>query len=114
VRITFHDRNHARLLAAACLGLVCHAPEALAAARERQGGVPEGPAPTQLTVPRVDEAPRLEDFARPNPDPKWRERLAVVSQFTQRTPEDGRAATQITEAYLGYDERDLCRARFEP
>ena len=41
------------------------------------------------------------------PAPYWRGKLAKVDQFTQRVPSDGAPASQRTEAYLGYDDKNL-------
>jgi hypothetical protein len=58
-----------------------------------------------LTVPRVAEPPRLEDFLEMRPSAKWKGKLAKVDNFIQRLPSDGQPSTQKTEAYLGYDDR---------
>jgi len=60
-----------------------------------------------LTIPRVSETPVLEDFQEMEPSPKWRGKLAKVNNFIQRLPSDGQPATQKTEVYLGYDERNF-------
>jgi hypothetical protein len=58
-----------------------------------------------VTVPRVTEPPRLEDFLEMRPSAKWEGKLAKVDNFIQRLPSDGQPSTQKTEAYLGYDDR---------
>lgn len=60
-----------------------------------------------LTVPRVSEPPRLEDFLGMRPGPRWEGKLAKVENFTQRLPSDGQPSTERTEAYLGYDDQFL-------
>ena len=60
-----------------------------------------------LDIPRLAEAPRLEQFLSMQPPPGVRSSMAVVSGFTQRIPDDGAAASQRTDVYLGYDERNL-------
>ena len=41
------------------------------------------------------------------PSPAWEGKLAKVDRFIQRTPSDGEPASQRTEAYLGYDDKNL-------
>src|ERR1700704_1257611 len=67
------------------------------------------PQPTfaQITIPRVSSPPRLEDFLQMKPDPAWEGKLVKVDRFIQRVPSDGEPASQRTEAYLGYDEKNL-------
>ncbi|HEV3208504.1 MAG TPA: DUF5916 domain-containing protein [Terriglobales bacterium] len=61
----------------------------------------------QLTIPRVSSPPQLEDFLEMKPSPKWEGKLAKVDHFIQRVPSDGEPVSQPTEAYLGYDEKNL-------
>ena len=67
------------------------------------------PAPTfaQVTIPRVTSPPKLENFLTMKPSSQWQGKLAKVDNFTQRTPSDGEPASQRTEAYLGYDDKNL-------
>ncbi len=41
------------------------------------------------------------------PSPAWDGKLAKVDRFIQRIPSDGEPASQRTEAYLGYDDKNL-------
>ncbi len=54
--------------------------------------------PTTITIPRIDVAPRLEDFLPGGSAPGVK-----VTDFRQRRPKDLEAATQPTAAYLSYD-----------
>ena len=54
-------------------------------------------------IPRVQRPPKLEDFLENNP----REAELTVSDFRQFQPGDGAPATELTTAYLSYDERNL-------
>src|SRR5215472_767899 len=65
------------------------------------------PNSAALQIPRIDRAPHLEEFLAMRPSPEWEGKLAVVQGFIQRAPDDGEAATQPTEAYLGYDSHAL-------
>ena len=67
------------------------------------------PPPTfgKVTIPRVSSPPRLEDFLEMKPSPAWQDKMARIDQFVQRTPSDGEPVTQRTEAYLGYDDKNL-------
>jgi hypothetical protein len=61
----------------------------------------------ELNIPYIEEPPQLEDFLTMRPPEALRQRMSRVSDFTQRTPADGRAATHRTDAYLAYDDRNL-------
>src|SRR5260370_13924360 len=67
------------------------------------------PLPTfgQVTIPRVSSPPELEEFLQMKPSPVWEGRLAKVDHFIQRIPSDGEPVSQRTEAYLGYDDKNL-------
>ncbi len=60
------------------------------------------PSPT-LRIPRVTQPPKLEDFLTGTP----REAETRVTDFRQREPGDGIAASQETTAYLSYDDKNL-------
>jgi uncharacterized protein DUF5916 len=55
------------------------------------------------TIPRVQRAPKLEDFLENRP----REMELSVSDFRQNLPGDGTPATESTTAYLSYDDKNL-------
>jgi Domain of unknown function (DUF5916)/Carbohydrate family 9 binding domain-like len=63
-------------------------------------------APT-LTIPRLAHAPVLEDFLTMKPEGETASQMAKVSGFVQRNPHDGEPASEATEAYLGYDQKNL-------
>ncbi len=67
------------------------------------------PPPTfgQVNIRRITSPPPLEEFLQMKPSPAWEGRLAKVDRFTQRTPSDGEPTTHRTEAYLGYDDKNL-------
>jgi hypothetical protein len=67
------------------------------------------PPPTfgQVNIRRVASPPPLEDFLQMKPSPTWEGKLAKVERFIQRTPSDGEPTTHRTEAYLGYDDKNL-------
>ena len=60
-----------------------------------------------LHIPRIDGPPRLEEFLNMELPPRWKGKLAMVDQLTQRVPSDGAPVSQRTEIYLGYDNRNL-------
>jgi len=66
-----------------------------------------GAAAQELVIPLLATPPVLGDFVSMSPDETTRGRYAVVSGFIQRTPQDGAAAGQRTDVYLGYDSRNL-------
>jgi hypothetical protein len=61
----------------------------------------------QVNIPRVSRPPTLEAFLEMKPSPEWEGKLAKVDRFLQRTPSDGQPVSQRTEAYLGYDSKNL-------
>jgi len=65
------------------------------------------PVPSPLTIPRVERPPTLEDFQDMKPSPAVEGRLARVDHFVQHRPSDGQPGIQRTEAYLGYDNKNL-------
>lgn len=70
------------------------------------GSAAQPPAPS-ITVPHVERAPTLEDFDGMAPNGEMGGRLAKVEGFVQREPSDGKPASQRSEAYLGYDDKNL-------
>ena len=79
-------------------GLVCAL--ALAAFAHAQS------APS-LTIPRLERGPALEDFLSMKPKGEIAPQMAKVTGFTQRDPHDGEGVSEPTEAYLGYDQKNL-------
>src|SRR5215467_7801746 len=67
----------------------------------------ESTAVISIRIPRVSSPPRLEDFLTMEPSPEWKDKLVKVDRFTQRIPSDGAPVSQKTEAYLGYDQKNL-------
>jgi hypothetical protein len=63
--------------------------------------------PPSLTIPKLSHAPALEDFLAMKPQGEVALQMARVSGFVQRNPHDGEKVTEPTEAYLGYDEKNL-------
>jgi len=68
-----------------------------------QGTLKSTASASPLRIPRIERAPRIQDFEGMMPNAQWIGKLAVVNGFIQRAPDDGRPATESTEAYLGYD-----------
>ena len=62
---------------------------------------------SSLTIPRLPHGPALEDFLHMKPEGPVAPSMARITHFIQREPHDGQPVTQPTEAYLGYDEKDL-------
>ncbi len=65
------------------------------------------PSFRQITIPRVNTPPPLEDFLQMKPSASWADKLARIDGFIQRVPSDGEPVSQRTEAYLGYDDKNL-------
>ena len=75
-----------------------------------------GPRPSDLqsaesfpsvNIPRLEYAPAIEDFLNMRPEGEVALRMKKVTGFIQRNPHDGAPASQPTEAYLGYDNKNL-------
>ncbi len=60
-----------------------------------------------LTLPRLPKPPALEDFLGMKPEGEIALQMAKVIGFTQRNPHDGEAVSEPTDAYLGYDQKNL-------
>jgi len=63
--------------------------------------------PPAVTIPRLERAPRLEDFLSMKPVGEIAAQMAKVTGFTQRNPHDGESVSEPTETYLGYDQKNL-------
>ena len=63
--------------------------------------------PPAIAIPRLSRGPSLEDFALMKPDGEVARQMTRVSGFVQRDPHDGVPVSQKTEAYLGYDDKNL-------
>ena len=68
---------------------------------------PPGAAVSTLVIPRLERAPALEEFLSMQPTGDIAPRMMKVTGFLQRNPHDGQPASQRTEAYLGYDAKNL-------
>ncbi len=60
-----------------------------------------------ITIPRLPQAPALEDFLGMTPKGPAGEAMVKVTEFIQQSPHDGQPVSQPTEAYLGYDSKNL-------
>ena len=72
-----------------------------------QGAPRQALAPPALTIPRLTRAPALENFLGMKPEGEIALQMAKVTGFVQRAPHDGEKASEETEAYLGYDQKNL-------
>ena len=62
---------------------------------------------SQLSIPKIAQPPTLEDFLAMKPGGEFEGKLAKAENFIQQRPKDGEAATQKTEVYLCYDDKNL-------
>ena len=65
-----------------------------------------GPIPT-VTIPRLDGAPTIDDFLDMRPQGTVARQMLMIEGLIQRDPEDGEPASQHTEIYLGYDDKNI-------
>jgi hypothetical protein len=63
-------------------------------------------AAVSVAIPRVAQAPRLEDFEGMAPHGAAAQ-LRHVTDFIQNIPSDGKPATERSDAFLGYDQSNL-------
>ncbi len=92
------------LIRNAVLGIISVCASATPLSAQATGGVlPQGAKIPLSKIPRVDRAPKLEDFLENHP----REAELTVTDFRQNTPGDGTPATEATTAYLSYDDKNL-------
>ncbi len=63
--------------------------------------------PPALTIPRLTRAPALENFLGMKPEGEIALQMAKVTGFVQRNPHDGEKVSEETDAYLGYDQKNL-------
>jgi hypothetical protein len=63
--------------------------------------------PPALTIPRLTRAPALENFLSMKPEGEVAQQMAKVTGFVQRDPHDGEKVSEPTDAYLGYDQKNL-------
>lgn len=61
----------------------------------------------QITIPRLPRAPQLEEFLDMRGPRILTKLMAHVDTFIQREPQDGAPASQKTDVYLGYDDKNL-------
>lgn len=66
--------------------------------------------PPTLTIPRLAHPPTLEDFLSMRPQGDAAMQMVKVTGFAQRNPHDGEPVSEPTEAYLGYDQKNLYAA----
>ena len=55
----------------------------------------------------MERGPSLDDFLTMEPEGDIAQHMAKVTGFTQRNPHDGEAVSEPTDAYLGYDQKNL-------
>jgi len=76
--------------------------------QDSQGATPAAqPGAPALTIPRLQRAPALEEFLSMKPTGEVALQMAKVTGFTQRNPHDGENVSEPTDAYLGYDQKNL-------
>ncbi|HTY84331.1 MAG TPA: DUF5916 domain-containing protein [Silvibacterium sp.] len=60
-----------------------------------------------ITIPRLSAPPALQAFLSMKPEGETALKMVKVTGFTQRNPHDGESISERTEAYLGYDQKNL-------
>ncbi len=93
-------------IACLCLGLPG---AALTAAQTvaTNGSGPPAPTLHPITIPRLQAAPAIEEFSTMRANGGAASQMAFVEGFLQARPRDGEPASQTTQGYLGYDDRNL-------
>jgi hypothetical protein len=62
---------------------------------------------SSLNIPRLPSAPKLGDFEGMEPVTNLARKMLHIDRFTQQEPRDGAPASQPTEAYLGYTDKNF-------
>src|SRR5438105_2747573 len=65
----------------------------------------QAPAPTTISIPRVEAAPKFEDYLPGGAMPGLK-----ITDFRQRDPKDLEPVTQPTSAYVSYDSLNIYAA----
>jgi Domain of unknown function (DUF5916) len=73
----------------------------------QQPSAPSALGPPAISIPRLSREPYLRDFLTMKAAGEVASQMTRVSGFVQRDPHDGAPASQRTDAYLGYDEKNL-------
>src|SRR5437899_5922417 len=60
-----------------------------------------------VTIPRMEQAPTIEDFLTMEASPRMAGKMARIEGFRQWIPHDGEPVSQRTVAYLGYDSKNF-------
>lgn len=63
--------------------------------------------PPAIVIPRLSRPPSLADFLTMKPAGEVAPQMTKVTGFVQRDPHDGASVSQRSEAYLGYDAKNL-------
>src|SRR5579871_3835006 len=97
------------ILAVAALAFILAAPgegqNSFPSARSQTVASQAGPP--AITIPRLQHAPSLDDFLGMEPRGEIAMQMAKVVGFRQQKPHDGAPVSEPTEAYLGYDQKNL-------
>ena len=100
----WRDSLHLRL--AACFLILSYFPVPSASAQNRMPAVANVKL-SSVNIPRIDRAPTLEDFAGMQASSALAREMARITGFVQRNPIDGNPASQRTEAFVGYTQKNL-------
>src|SRR5437764_7485287 len=60
-----------------------------------------------LNLPKLERPPSLEDFTGMEAGNELAKKMARAEHFIQNQPNDGKPASQRTEAYMGYDNKNI-------
>jgi hypothetical protein len=63
--------------------------------------------PPAVLIPRLSRGPSVDDFLTMKPTGDVAVQMSKVTGFSQRDPHDGEPVSEPTEAYLGYDTKNL-------
>jgi hypothetical protein len=63
--------------------------------------------PPAVVIPRLSRGSSVDDFLTMKPAGEVAPHMSKVTGFSQRDPHDGAPVSQRTEAYLGYDDKNL-------
>ena len=99
--------KHAGLAALILLSAATAPAQAAGDKDKSRADTPIKPVASLASIARIDRIPTLEAFLGMQPAPEWAGKLTKLDVFIQANPKDGAPSTFRTEAYLGYDAKNL-------
>ena len=95
-------RSHRVVHSLVCVCIALFALDAAAQSATREKGTF-----ARVTIPRLQHAPKIEDFVDMEPASSLAKQMLRITNFIARLPVDDVPSSEPTEVYLGYDNANL-------